>query len=396
MAYHISLSQEGRSYSLLMFLGMAGLYFFLKYLKSLNRRFLILTAFIFAILFLTSYSSIPFIALSQILWLYRANEDGKTPGVLSFLILNVLTLAIIAPWIIFLVLNYKGQSMMDPIQKKVIMSFWGILYGIFHDWVPYAPLTIASGVVLVLFPFVSKYKKNALILLVAFILPVGGLYLYCKLLNIAHFVTSRYFVNFLPLFFITLFLSLNTIEVKFEGFRRLLRLRLLFTILIITSNLVILTIYYRSEKQDFRGLATYLKGQIQDGDRVIVGLVEYIPGLLHYLGVDPKGRLYSVYSQKVSENEIEYTIPLFMENKKFSISYSKTHWIQYILDRDRLWYVAGKKPAKEIKKISTFIFKGYFDGSFCNFDRFPSDASMYLFLWDPHSPEEKGIDVPIE
>jgi len=175
-----------------------------------------------------------------------------------------------------------------------------------------------------------------------------------------------------------------------------LRLRLLFTILFITSNLVILTIYYRSEKQDFRGLAAYLKGQIQDGDKIIVGLVEHIPGLLHYFGVDPKGRLHPVYSQKISENEIEYTIPLIMENKKFTISYSKAHWIQYILDRNRLWYVAGKNPAKEIKKISTFIFKGYFDGSFCNFDRFPSDASMYLFLWDPQSQDEKGIDMPIE
>jgi signal transduction histidine kinase len=24
------------------------------------------------------------------------------------------------------------------------------------------------------------------------------------------------------------------------------------------------------------------------------------------------------------------------------------------------------------------------------------DASIYLFLWDPKSPEEKGIDLPIE
>jgi len=32
MAYHISLSQDGRSYSLLMFFGMMGLYFFMKHL----------------------------------------------------------------------------------------------------------------------------------------------------------------------------------------------------------------------------------------------------------------------------------------------------------------------------------------------------------------------------
>jgi hypothetical protein len=51
---------------------------------------------------------------------------------------------------------------------------------------------------LVLFPFFSKNKTNALILLALFILPVGGVYLFCKILNITHFVSSRYFANFLP------------------------------------------------------------------------------------------------------------------------------------------------------------------------------------------------------
>jgi hypothetical protein len=45
---------------------------------------------------------------------------------------------------------------------------------------------------------------------------------------------------------------------------------------------------------------------------------------------------------------------------------------------------------------SPAVLKGFFDGSFANFDRFPRDASIYLFLWDPKSPKEKGIDMPIE
>ena len=49
MVYHISLSQEGRSYSLLMFLGMAGLYFFMKHLQTSKKRYLIPAAFFFAI-----------------------------------------------------------------------------------------------------------------------------------------------------------------------------------------------------------------------------------------------------------------------------------------------------------------------------------------------------------
>ncbi len=34
MAYHISISQDGRSYALLMFLGLTGLYFFVKHLQT--------------------------------------------------------------------------------------------------------------------------------------------------------------------------------------------------------------------------------------------------------------------------------------------------------------------------------------------------------------------------
>jgi hypothetical protein len=36
------------------------------------------------------------------------------------------------------------------------------------------------------------------------------------------------------------------------------------------------------------------------------------------------------------------------------------------------------------------------NGSFVTKPFFPTDASIYLFLWDPKSPEEKGIDMPIE
>jgi uncharacterized membrane protein len=50
-----------------------------------------------------------------------------------------------------------------------------------------------------------------------------------------------------------------------------------------------------------------------------------------------------------------------------------------------------------ILSISTsIVLKGYFDGSFASFRRFQDDASMYLFLSDPKSPEEKGIDMPID
>ncbi|MDI7258309.1 MAG: glycosyltransferase family 39 protein [Thermodesulfobacteriota bacterium] len=396
MTYHISLSQDGRSYSLLMFLGMTGLYFFLKHLKTSKNRYLILVALLFAVLFLTSYSSIPFIALSQILWFYRPSEGTQRPTLSSFLILNGLILLFCLPWALFVTGNYKGQPIMDPFHTESPGSFYFILYGVLHDWVLHAPLIIISIIFLILFPFFTKYKKNALILLTVFILPIGGLYLYCKLLNITHFITSRYFINFLPLFFITLFLSLDAMEVKFERLRRFLRLKLLFVILLIASNLIILPPYYRSEKQDFRGLVAFLKSHLQNGDKIIDWEMGYMPGILHYFGEYPNGRHQVISVRKNSTGGVEYRKSFFYRNKIFTIFHSEICCTQYVADGNRIWIVANKRSVKEIKNNSPSVLKGYFDGSFLNFNRFPTDASMYLFLWDPKSPEEKGIDMPIE
>ena len=187
---------------------------------------------------------------------------------------------------------------MDPFQKKVAISFWEIVYGVLHDWVPHVPLIAISVILLILFPALSKSRKNALILLGLFILPIAGLYLYCKLFNITHFITSRYFVSFMPLFLMTLYLCLDDIESKFSGLKRFMRLKFLFTFLFIASNLVILPPYYRSEKQDFRGLVNYLKDQLRQGDKLLDIEIEYVPGILHYVGVYPPDRQYTVAFHK--------------------------------------------------------------------------------------------------
>jgi hypothetical protein len=396
MTYHISLSQDGRSYSLLLFLGMTGLYFFMKHLQTSKKRYLVLVALFFSALFYTSYSSIPFIALSQILWFYRPDGETKKPTLSSFLTLNGLILLLCLPWILFVVLNYKGQTNMEIRHIESPGSFLYILYGVLHDWVPHAPLMIFSVILLILFPIFSKYQKNSLIFLSVFVTPIGGLYLFCKLFNITHFVTSRYFINFLPLFLITLYLSLDAMEFKFERLKRFLRLKFLFVILFIISNLIILPLYYRSEKQDFRGLVTYLKGQLRDGDKIVVGATGNIPPILHYFGAYPKGRHHQLTVWKVSETEVEYRIFLIYQHKEITILYSRSHWFQYLSDGSRLWIVANKINAKKLKEELSCVLKGYFDASFLNFNRFPTDVSMYLFLWDPKSPDEKGIDMPIE
>jgi hypothetical protein len=396
MTYHISLSQDGRSYSMLMLLGMATLYFFIKHLKTSKKGYLLLVALFFSVLFYTSYSSIPFIVLSQILWFYRPNEEAKKPSFSSFLILNGLILFFCLPWIIFLTVNYKGQTAMDPFHVESAGSFGYILYGVLHDWVPHAPLMIVSVILLILSPIFSKFRKNALILLAVFIFPIGGLYLFCKSINVTHFVTSRYFINFLPLFFITLYLSLEAIELNFEGLKRFLRLRFLFVILFIASNLIILPLYYRSEKQDFNGLVTYLKGHVREGDKIFVGATGYMPPILHHFGSYPEHRHHIMRLWKDSEKIIRVEKSFFYKNKALMMIYSKTCCSEYVLDGSRLWIVVDRWTAKKIKESSPSVLKGYFDGSFLNFTRFPDDASIYLFLWDPRSPDEKGIDMPTD
>jgi hypothetical protein len=396
MAYHISLSQDGRSYALLMFMGMASLYFFVRHLKTLKKRYLFPTAFFFAALFHTSYSSIPFIALNQLLWFYRFREDDSRPALSSFLILMGSTLLLCLPWISFLLLNYKGETIMDPFHTEDPGPLWEIMYGIFHDWLPHVPLMVISMILLILFPFFSKNKRNALVLLAVFVSPVAGLYLFCKLLNVTHFITPRYFVNFLPLFLITIYLSLNVIEGRFYRIRKFIRLELLFLILFIASNLVILPLYYRSEKQDFRGLVSFLKNHLKEGDNIFVETAGYIPGILHYFGTHPEKRHHTAKISTESEKIVGVTKPFIYQNRNFTLYYSKTCCADYVADGSRLWIVVVKWTAKKIKETSPCVLKGYFDGSFLNFNKFPDDAPMYLFLWDPKSPDEKGIDMPIE
>jgi hypothetical protein len=397
MTYHISFSQDGRSYSLLVLLGMAALYLFLKYLRTHKTSNLLLVGFFFSILFYTSYSSIPFIFLSQILWFYHPGEEYKKPHISSLLTLNVIILLLCAPWIIFLVLNYKGQPVVDRIFIEYLGSLKQIVLNIFNDWATGAPLTVISILLLFLFPIFSQNRKNALLLLALVFSPILGLYIFCKIVAINHYFSSRYVINFLPLFLISIFLSLSAIETKLQRWNRILRFRLLFLILFIASNITILPLYYRSEKQDFRGLVSYLEGQLQDQDKIFVKSLAYIPGILHYFKVYPESRHYNypVWLDD-SGHEILAKVTLIGQSKKFTIHFSSSGYGRYAADGGRLWIIVGKPAVKEMKECSACVFKGYFDGTFCNFRRFPSDASMYLFLLDRKSPGEKRIDLPIE
>ncbi len=275
-------------------------------------------------------------------------------------------------------------------------SFLTILYRIFADWAPHAPLTISSMLLLILFPLFSRGRKDALLLLAIFILPVVGFSLICKMFDITHFVSSKYFINFLPLFLITLYLSLHSIEVRLNRFTRFRHLKLLFVVLFIASNLIMLPLYYQSEKQDFRGLVSYLKTHLREGDNIFSWELAYMPGILHYFGAYPKSRHQAIPFRKDQENGVEFRKPFVFQNKTFALYRSNICCAQYVADGGRLWILVGKERARKFKENGPFVFKAYFDGSFLNFNKFPYDASIYLFLYDPKSPQEKGIDLPIE
>ena len=84
------------------------------------------------------------------------------------------------------------------------------------------------------------------------------------------------------------------------------------------------------------------------------------------------------------------------QDKRFAIYYSSSGYGRYLGDEGRLWIIAGKQAGEEIRRTSPFVFKGVFDGSFSNFRRFPEDASMYVFLWDPKSTQEKMNELAVE
>jgi len=396
MTYHISISQDGRSYSLAMFVSMAATYLLMKHIETGRRIYLAPVAFLYAVLFYTSYSSILFIVFSQLLWFYRTGPSQKPPSIKTFVALCGATLALTLPWILFITTNYQGQPIIPDLQAKVAPSLIGMLYGVFHDWTPFLPLTIVSMVLLCLLPLGSHQRRGSIVLMSIFFLPVVGLYFFCRIFAFTHFITSRYLIGFLPFFLISLSLSLSILESRFKGILTRVRIKPLFILLFLASNLILLPFYYRGEKEDFRRLVKYLKTHLREGDKIFDFSFDYTPGILHYFGIPPDDRHYKIPFWKLPTGDLEYRKSFVYQGKVFTIYHSKTCCTQYVADGSRLWIVVGKKGAKLIREKLALPLMGYFDGSFLNFSKFPEDASIYLFLGDPKSPDEKGIDMAIE
>jgi len=171
---------------------------------------------------------------------------------------------------------------------------------------------------------------------------------------------------------------------------------MLFVVLFIASNLFILPLYYRSEKQNFRDLVAFLKPQLQEGDKIIDLEGTSTLGILHYFGANPGGRHLILDFMKITEKEIEYRKSFLYRKKNFTIYHSTKCCSQYIKDESRVWIITSKWGVKKIRNELPCVLKGYFDASFSNVWGFPSDASIYLFSWNPKTPNEKGLRMPIE
>ncbi len=286
---------------------------------------------------------------------------------------------------------------MDPYQEELIHSFSEVLYWMLHDWTIHLPLMILSALFLALLPKWSKYKRNGLIFLGMIFLPLTTIYWVCYLLKINHFFSSRYFINFLPIFLISIYLSILSLESRVERLKRFVRPNLFFLVFFIMSNLAILPFYYQSEKMNLRGLANYLKGELKEGDVLFdsVKSMGLMPGILHYFGTYPDGRQYVYMISTFANNELEFSKSFTYQNKEFSIYHSSSCCNRYIQHQNRVWLLTDKPNALKLKDIPGLVPKGFFDGSYMNDYRFPFDASIYLFLLDPKSPNQKGIDLPV-
>jgi hypothetical protein len=396
MVYHISLSQDGRAYAMVMFLAMATLYSFLKFLETRKKAYMLGVPVGYALLFYTSYSSFPFIVFSQLLWFYRPQGRGKEFPWVSFLTVHGIFFSLIAPWVSFLVGHYRGQPLMDPQHVEGVGSLWNLFSSVLNDWAPHPPLMLISAILLILMPFFMKERRNVVLLESLFTLPLLSIWILGKAFSLNHFLSSRYFVAFLPLFLISVYLSLEAMVLRFPGIRRLARPMIILTLLFVGVNIVMLPLYFSAEKQDLRGLVAYLKGSLRPKDQIFDADRIYTPGILHYFGVYPSGRHYVVNFKKKEGRIVEYWTSFRYKNLEFPIHHSRTCCQQYIDEGGRLWLVAGKSHAEVLRENPDFVFKGYFDGSFLNWNRFPTDASIYLFLYDPKSSHQPGIDMAIE
>jgi len=176
-------------------------------------------------------------------------------------------------------------------------------------------------------------------------------------------------------------------------------LTLLFTLFFILSNLIFLPFYYRSEKQDFRGLARYLKTNLQPGDVLFDATINMgrMPGLFHYLGVLPENRSYRHSYRVLPDGTREFRISFMYQGSVYTLYHSRFCCDEFLQQGKRVWMIVGDKGlARNLQKDYPCVLKGYFDGSVLNLHRFPTDASMYLFLWEPGAPNDKGIDLLIE
>ncbi len=116
-------------------------------------------------------------------------------------------------------------------------------------------------------------------------------------------------------------------------------------------------------------------------------------GILFYFGITPVSRHYTARIVKQGDKLVGLKRSFYYNRNEYIIYYSNTCCEQYIADGSRLWIVVGKSGRVEVEKNLSCKRMGYFDGSFLNYNKFPANASMYLFLCDPSPSNQNRKDI---
>ena len=169
----------------------------------------------------------------------------------------------------------------------------------------------------------------------------------------------------------------------------MLPIRLLFVILFIASNLVILPLYYRAERQNFRGLVSYLKGQLRKGDKLFDSDMAYTPGILHYFGVYPEKRHYEIPYYKVSENEIELGNLLFFKTETIQ-STIPVPVVTDILPMEAGYGLLQGKRREEDQREFSLCFKRVLRWKFSQFQQISDRCFPVSFPLGPQIPRREG------
>lgn len=289
---HIFYSQEIKHYSLLIFLTLLSMFFFIKLFKENHTKLYIYLSLINILLVYTFLHSI-LIIVSQNVFFFVKSKGTKNRWIVSqFIVLTffllwfvpVLMTSFNEPWIRVSTAWIPKPSLATLIETFRTFSYGGESYGgnDFHIDLKYLRIT---NFLFYIFTFLSllglcsslksssniedfPLRKEAVLLLSIWLFfPLLIIFLFSKLFFPIYVI--RYAILSLPAFLIFTALGIDRIKMH------LIRRGLVFLITILT--IYALTVYYGKElKINWRGAISYINENIEDNDIIIVSIARQV------------------------------------------------------------------------------------------------------------------------